>query len=224
MIKEVYNLFYGITNGNNNEITRNNNTIGQNNKNYNNNTIDNYNNNITGNYNNNNIDNNKKDPKIEEINCNNNVSDTFQPSHIEEIKEVNFDVEGKSIEDKINILKHIMFDKTISVKNYVIEGNFSVYDVDNTYITIDINGKKETITDNDSQQDSKPSDLDNNLSADGYIISNNGVNNKHNNKNINNKNNNNRITFKALMEAVYSISGKTDRKKHLNIIQIINKK
>ena len=125
MIKEAYNFFYRITNGNNNEITRNNNTIGQNNKNYNNN-IDNYNNNITGNNNNNNIDNNKKDPKIEEINCNNNVRDTFQPSHIEEIKEVNFDVEGKSIEDKINILKHIMFDKTISVKNYVIQGNFRV--------------------------------------------------------------------------------------------------
>ncbi len=213
MIKEVYNFFYRITNGNNNEITRNNNTIGQNNKNYNNNTIENT------------VENNEENFEIHQIDSYNKVNNnTIQKFHDEAAVEVSVGVEGKSIEDKINILKYIMYDKTISVKNYVIEGNFRVDYADYNSIIIDINGKKETITDNDSQQDSKPSDLDNNLSDDGYIISNNGVNKKLNNENINNKNNNNRITFKALMEAVYLISGRTTPDKSPKIFEIINKK
>jgi hypothetical protein len=214
MIKGVSNFFYTITNGNNNEITTNNNTIGQNNKNYNNNTIDNYNNNT--------IENNEENLKIHQIDSYNKVNNNkIQTSYDEETVEVNVNVEGKSIQDKINILKYIIYDKTISVKNYVIEGNFSVDYADSNYISIYINGEKETITDNNSQQDSKPSNLANNLSDDGYIISNNGVNNKHNNENINNKNNNNRITFKALMEAVYAISGKTTKDRQIKIFQII---
>lgn len=213
MIKEVSNFFYRITNGNNNEITRNNNTIGQNNKNYNNNTIENT------------IENNEENLEIHQIDSYNKVNNnTIQTSYNKETIGVNVNVEGKSIEDKINILKYIMYDKTISVKNYVIEGNFRVYYADYNSITIYINGKEETITDNDSQQDSKPPNLANNLSDDGYIISNNGVNNKHNNENINNKNNNNRITFKALMEAVYFISGRTTPDKSPKIFEIINKK
>jgi hypothetical protein len=213
MIKGISNFFYRITNSNNNEITRNNNTIGQNNKNYNNNTIEN------------NIENNEENLEIHQIDSYNKVNNNaIQTFHDEATVEVSVGVEGKSIEDKINILKYIMYDKTISVKNYVIEGNFKVDYADYTSITIYINGKKETISDNDSQKDSKPSDLDNNLSDDGYIISNNGVNNKHNNENINNKNNNNRITFKALMEAVYLISGRTNNNNKLKIFEIISKK
>jgi hypothetical protein len=213
MIKGISNFFYRITNGNNNEITRNNNTIGPNNKNYNNNTIENT------------IENNEENLEIHQIDSYNKVNNNaIQTFHDEAAVEVSVGVEGKSIEDKINILKYIMYDKTISVKNYVIEGNFKVDYADYTSITIHINGKKETISDNDSQQDSKPPNLDNNLSDDGYIISNNGVNNKHNNENINNKNNNNRITFKALMEAVYLISGRTNNNNKLKIFEIINKK
>jgi hypothetical protein len=213
MIKGVSNFFYRITNGNNNEITKNNNTIRQNNKNYNNNTIEN------------NIENNEENLEIHQIDSYNKVNNkTIQTSYNEETIGVNVNVEGKSIEDKINILKYIMYDKTISVKNYVIEGNFRVDYADYNSITIYINGKEETITDNDSQQDSKPPNLANNLSDDGYIISNNGVNNKLNNENINNKNNNNRITFKALMEAVYFISGRTTPDKSPKIFEIINKK
>jgi hypothetical protein len=207
----ISNFFYRITNGNNNEITRNNNTIGQNNKNYNNNnTIENT------------IENNEENLEIHQIDSYNKVNNnTIQTSYNEETIGVNVNVEGKSIEDKINILKYIMYDKTISVKNYVIEGNFRVDYADYNSITIYINGKEETITYNDSQQDSKPPNLANNLSDDGYIISNNGVNNKHNNEN---KNNNNRITFKALMEAVYFISGRTTPDKSPKIFEIINKK
>jgi|GEM_PF-4615766 len=212
-ISNLFNNFFNkITNRNNNEITRNNNTIGQNNKN-NNNNIEN------------NKENNKENSEILPIDTYNKVNNNeIEKFNDEAPGEFSVGVEGKSIEDKINILKYIMYDKTISVKNYVIEGNFKVDYADYNYIIIDINGKKETISDNDSQQGSKPSDLDNNLSDDSYIISNNGVNNKHNNENINNKNNNNRITFKALMEAVYLISGRTTNNNVRKIFEIINKK